>query len=195
MKKIIFAIFIISFSYHIQAQDTIRVRCDTISVVRLLSPAFTYIRIEKKDNCDSVYVVDKQYYLKILREQTACRSFVDLYRFYREQIKAEDQEVGEIIDGYEKIIKVKDDAYNTLIHEYYTLNGLMDSTISKSDQAISISKQSLNSLEGSLNTISASNEQLRNDLKELNKAHNKTKWLFGAGGFAIGLITGFIIAK
>jgi len=197
-SKLITLIFLCLMSvlaYSQQASDTTNIVCDQITSLRITS-GLNYFRVPYSDaKCDSVYLMDKFTYVKMDRDIKSCKNFVQLYKIYRDQVKDADKEVGNIIDSYEGIIKTKDDAYNTVLKEYYTLNELLDKSIKQTNDAVSTSKSSLTALNTSLDTIANQSQKLKEDLSELKAINRSNKLVFGAGGVAVGLLIGFFVAR
>lgn len=180
----------------VQGQDTLTITCkDSVVSLIKLSPQSRSVVLQNIGACDSFYVMTGQKYQLIQRDLRACKSFVELYKFYRDEVKKGDKEVAVIVDGYENIIKTKDDAYNKLMEEYDVLNQLLDTSIAQTGSAVDLGRKSLQSLDASLQTIEKSNDQLRTDLKDLKKINRKNKWQFGIGGLIVGVLVGFIIAR
>jgi hypothetical protein len=142
---------------------------------------------------DSVVVVNSKAYFKLVQDKQSCKTFINLYQMYQQRVSTGDKEVQGLIDSYEVIIKTKDSSYTNLLHEYYSLNSLLTSSINQTESAIIISKNSLDTLSHSLAVISEENKGLKEDLSTMKQQTNKNKWRYGLAGLAIGILLGILI--
>src|SRR3954469_8427461 len=122
LKYSIIVVICLSFVLITKAQDTLTVDCQKPVFLDVKS-GISYVNIPDSSSCDSFLVVRTDQYFKLVKDKQACKTFIQLYQMYKNQVKSGDAEVGEIVDSYESIIKTKDSAYAVLFKEYYTLNG------------------------------------------------------------------------
>lgn len=192
MKQLILFVSILMFSTCVYAQDTIRVDNTKPSVLPSANKVYIFIPSDTATS-DSIVVVNSKAYFKLIQDKQTCKTFISLYQLYKQKVGKGDVEVQGLIESYEVIIKTKDSSYTVLMEEYYTLNGLLSSSINQTEEAILISKNTLDTLSLSLKTITAENKYLRADLTSMKQQNNKNKWRYGLVGLAAGIFIGILL--
>lgn len=193
MKNILSSFLaIVYLSIQAFAQDTLKMNTTEPVLVSAKNKVYVFMPADSLA-ADSVVVVNSKAYFKLVQDKQSCKTFINLYQMYQQRVSTGDKEVQGLIDSYEVIIKTKDSSYTTLLHEYYSLNSLLTSSINQTESAIIISKNSLDTLSQSLAVISEENKGLKEDLSTMKQQTNKNKWRYGLAGLAVGILLGILI--
>ncbi len=133
--------------------------------------------------CDSVYIINKHRY--ILYEKAA-----DIIR-KKEYVNT----CNVLIKNYEERLQAQNKAFDNLYKKYIQLDSISQRTISDTQNSLIQVSNTITAAQSNIVVVDKKMDNLTSTIKEQRKKSFFDKIWFGAGGIAVGIIGGLIIAN